>query len=93
LKKNNLLDLPHIKEVVNYYAQNIAAALVTRDLSFLINGGRIKKVTGMIAKLLNIIPINSFDREGVTQRLKVMKIDKIPNAIEKYFSTFLNDFK
>jgi fatty acid-binding protein DegV len=61
-------------------------------LSFLVRGGRIKKVTGAIANFLKIIPINSFDREGVTSRSKVVNLKKIPEAIEKYYSTFLDNF-
>ncbi|MDR2654390.1 MAG: DegV family EDD domain-containing protein [Mycoplasmataceae bacterium] len=92
LLKEDKLNEESIQKVVNHYYYDTAAALITPDLSFLVRGGRIKKVTGAIANFLKIIPINSFDREGVTSRSKVVNLKKIPEAIEKYYSTFLDNF-
>jgi fatty acid-binding protein DegV len=92
LKKNSKLNDNSINNLINHYRDHCGAALIVPDLTHLVNGGRINKTKGLIAKLLHIIPFNSFDREGVTNRANTKKISEFPKLCDEYFRKIITNF-
>jgi DegV family protein with EDD domain len=81
----------NILAIVNHYKEKIGAPLIVPDLSFLVKGGRISRTKGFIGKLLKIIAVASFDREGVSFRDKTFDINELPKICDKYYETIINN--
>jgi len=58
------LSLEQVKGRVQYAIENIKIYIMLPTLKYLVKGGRVSKPKGMIAKILGLNPIISFDREG-----------------------------
>lgn len=94
IEKNKSFDeivkeLPKIKSRISLY-------FVVGTLEYLIKGGRIGKVAGTIAKVMNIKPIISPDSNGIyttcaKARGRKQSLNKIVEIIENHLSTHKSD--
>ena len=57
-------DLPRILTMLDTLRKRIAGIYTLNDLKYLIHGGRINHITGLVASLLNIKPIITVDKES-----------------------------
>jgi len=92
LSKLKVVNEKEIMKIVDKYKMKLGANLIVPDLKYLIKGGRINKAKAFVAKLLKIIPVCSFDREGVSFRDKAININKIPTKCEEYFNMIIKNF-
>ena len=57
-------DLPRILNMLETLRKRITGIYTLNDLKYLIHGGRINHITGLVASLLNIKPIITVDKES-----------------------------
>lgn len=58
------LSLPEVASIAKRAAENVSIFVTLDTLDYVIKGGRVSKGQGLIARLLNIKPILSFDHTG-----------------------------
>jgi fatty acid-binding protein DegV len=79
------LTVEEIEEYMIEANKKRLVALIVPDLKFLIRGGRIKKIAGAVATLLNFKIVISLDTDGLNFYGKVIKTSQLPGKIKELF--------
>jgi len=84
MEKNNL-NKKEIIEKIKYYAEHMEHIFTVEDLDYLVRGGRLNKISGLVGGILNIKPIIEVENGKLEQLEKKKGSKKVRKRIIELF--------